>query len=187
MRISDLLVLIYMAAGLATVEVSAAEHSSIGEMHPPVIAQLGRSRAVVLFLKNNFKDEGKGSFVGAEVFYIALTANKPVLKYVWKVRAEQIISVFFYDWKSESRLGRSMYVLTKSRLSNSAFEGASYSTMEFSLVEEQGEFKIMFFPKDLQEPALQNCLEGADLLDGKKKVCQYKDSEAVKRYFRSLR
>ena len=80
-----------------------------------------------------------------------------------------------------------MYVLTKSRLSNSAFEGASYSTMEFSLVEEQGEFKIMFFPKDLQEPALQNCLEGADLLDGKKKVCQYKDSEAVKSCFRSLR
>ena len=187
MRISDLLVLIYMAAGLATVEVSAAEHSSIGEMHPPVIAKLGQSRAVVLFLKNNYKDEGNGFFVGAEVFYMASTASKPVLKYVWKVRAEQIISVFFYDWKSESRLGRSMYVLTKSRLSNSAFEGASYSTMEFSLVEEQGEFKIMFFPKDLQEPALQNCLEGADLLDGKKKVCQYKDSEAVKSCFRSLR
>ena len=186
MRISDLLVLIYMAAGLATVEVSAAEHSSIGEMHPPVIVQLGRSRAVVLFLKNNFKDEGKGSFVGAEVFYMASTASKPVLKYVWKVRAEQIISVFFYDWKSAPRLGRSMYVLTKSRLSNSAFEGVSFSTMEFSLVEEKGELKIMFFPKDLQEPALQNCLEGQDLLEAKKKVCKYQDSESVKNYFRSL-
>lgn len=136
MKISDLFVLIYMFAGLATLEVSAAEHFSIGEMHPPVIAKLGQSKAVVLFLKNNFKDEGNGFFVGAEVFYMALTANKPVLEYVWKVRAEQIISVFFYDWKSAPRLGRSMYVLTKSRLSNSAFEGASFSTLEFSLVEE---------------------------------------------------
>lgn len=44
----------------------------------------------------------------------------------------------------------------------------------------------MFFPKDLQEPELQNCLEGQDLLEARKKVCKYQDSEAVKSYFRSL-
>jgi len=161
----------------------AAETPSIGELHPPVVAAVGQQKIVVYFLKNNLKDKIKDVHVAdAEIFYSSMNADKPTLNYVWKIEGEQITSVFFYEWKSPDRSGKTMYVLTKSKLSNSEFDGVMYSTMELPIIKDGDKLSVSFFPGDSSDSILQNCREGRELATGKNAICAYKDAGSIKKY-----
>ncbi len=75
-----------------------------------------------------------------------------------------------------------MYVLTKSHLSSASFEGVTYSTMEFPIIENSNSLIISFFSKDLPDPVLENCNEGRDLIRDKFIECAYKNAATIKKH-----
>ena len=165
----------------------AADYSSIGVLHPPVVVSVEQQKISVFFLKNNLKSRVEGMHVAnAEIFVFPMNFGQPELKYVWKVEGEQIVSVFFYDWKSQNRSGKSMYVLTRSRLLNDVFDGATYSTMELPIIKDGDKLSVSFFPGESGDPYLHSCNEGWDLVTGKAVQCGYKDADSIKKYFSSL-
>ena len=171
------------AVGFLISDVWAAEVPSIGELHPPVVAAVGQQKIVVFFLKNNLMDRIKDAHIAdAEVFYSSMNSDKPTLSYVWKIEGEQIASVFFYEWRSPDRSGKKMYILTKSKLFNSEFDGVTYSTLELSLITDGGQLSVSFFPGDSSDSVLQNCREGRELATGKNVLCAYKDAGSIKKY-----
>lgn len=157
----------------------------VGELHPPVVVSDKNEKIAVFFLKNNFKTSIANDHIATgEIYYFQIQPLAPELKYVWKVEGDQISSVFFYNWKTPDRVGRSMYVLTKTSVSNQAFEGASYSTMEFPLISESGNLSLSFFPGDHQDSRLQNCYEGRHIESNKVATCAYKDASNIKKYLK---
>ena len=173
--------------GLFSQSTSAEDAQTIGQLHPPVIASLGDQKITVFFLKNNLKGKVADAQIPyAEIFYSPIDAARPSLNYAWKVEGEQIASVFFYERKSPSRAGKSMYVLTKSKISNSEFEGVAYSTIELPLIKSDDKLSLAFFSGDPEDPSLQNCNDGRDLTTGKDIVCPYKDAASIKSYLASL-
>lgn len=174
----------FVVFGFVASNVFADAAPTIGEFHPTVVASLGEEKIAVFFLKNSLKAIAKEEHVAdAEIYYSSLSSGKPSLNYVWKVEGDQIASVFFYEWKSPARAGKSMFVLTKRKLSNSAFDGIAYSVMEFQIRRDGGSVSLLHFSGDLPDPALDNCMEGADLVTGNKVVCAYKDAASIKNYF----
>lgn len=170
----------------AAMQVPAADGSDpryVGELHPPVMASDKDNKIVVFFLKNNFKKSIVNTHVASgEIYYFQVQPLASELKYAWKVEGDQISSVFFYDWKNPERAGRSMYVLTKTAVSNKAFEGVSYSAMELPLISEGDKLSLNFFPGDPQDSRLQNCYEGRYLENSKIVTCPYKDASKIKKY-----
>ena len=155
----------------------------VGELHPPVMVSDKGNKIAVFFLKNNFKNSISNIHVATgEIYYFQVQPLTPELKYVWKVEGEQISSVFFYDWKTPERAGRSMYVLTKTVVSNQIFEGVSYSVMELPVISEGNKLSLNFFPGDLQDSKLQNCYEGLYLEESKTVTCAYKNANDIKKY-----
>ncbi|UQS13384.1 hypothetical protein [Pseudomonas sp. HS6] len=174
----------FVAFGFVASNVFADAAPTLSEFHPTVVASLGEEKIAVFFLKNSLKALAKEEHVAdAEIYYSSLSSGKPSLNYVWKVEGDQIASVFFYEWKSPARAGKSMFVLTKRKVSNSAFDGFAYSVMELPIRREGGSVSLLHFSGDLPDPALDNCLEGADLVAGNKVVCAYKDAASIKNYF----
>lgn len=76
-----------------------------------------------------------------------------------------------------------MYVLTKTAISNRAFQGYSYAVMEFPVVFEESGLSLGFFLGDHPDPKLINCYEGVYLDDKRKVSCEYKNAGAIKKYF----
>lgn len=186
LKVFKFYIAVVSVVGISMQSAWADENPSIGELHPPVVASVGDQKITVFFLKNNLKGQIEGRHVAnAEIFYSPMNSAKPTLSYVWKVEGDQIASVFFYDWKSPDRGGRSMFVLTESKLSNNEFDGVTYSTMELSLVKEGDKLSVVFFPGEPSDPVLQNCNEGRDLAAGNNVVCNYKDAGSIKKYLAS--
>jgi len=173
--------------GLLTQPAWASDPQTIGELHPPVVASLGDQKITVFFLKNNLKGQVREGHVPyAEIFYTSMNAVKPSLNYVWKVEGEQIASVFFFERKFPEQSGKSMFVLTKQKVSHSQFEGYSYSVLELSLVKDGGQLALRFFSGDPPAPELQNCLDGRNLADDVKVECAYKDAASIKKRLADL-
>ncbi|WP_339466453.1 MULTISPECIES: hypothetical protein [unclassified Pseudomonas] len=186
-RFSGFLCAIGLMAGLSAQLALAGDPQTIGELHPPVVASLGGQQITVLFLKNNLKEQATGVHVPtAEIFYSALNAAKPTLNYVWKVEGEQIASVFFFEHKSPARAGKSMFVLTKNKISHSHFEGDSYSVLELPLFKDGDQLSMQFFRGDPPEPEFQNCRDGLDLEDDIEVECAYKDAASIKQRLADL-
>ncbi|WP_322845267.1 hypothetical protein [Pseudomonas sp. B33.4] len=172
-----------LMVGLSAQPSLAEDPQTIGELHPPVVASVGDQKITVFFLKNNLKDLERVIHVpDAEIFYAPINAVTPSLNYVWKVEGEQIASVFFFERKFPERAGKSMFVLTESRESNSGFRGVSYSTQELHLVESGGRLSLEFFRGNAYPPELQNCYEGRDLDKGVDVECAYKDAASIKKF-----
>ncbi|MPR04668.1 hypothetical protein F0169_22900 [Pseudomonas sp. MAFF 212408] len=173
----------FFALAFVIQNVWALDAPTIAEMHPPVAVSLGQQKISILFLKNNLKLLAKDIHVPeAEVFYFSNISGKPSFNYVWKIEGDEIASVFFYDWVSPEKQGKSMYVLTKSRLSSKEFEGFTYSTMEFPIVKDGESLTVSFFPKDLPDEVLQNCNEGRNLISGEAVHCKYKNAADIKKH-----
>ena len=173
--------------GLSTQSALAGDPQTIGELHPPVVASLGGQKITVFFLKNNLKEQAAGVHVpAAEIFYSALSAAKPTLNYVWKVEGEQIASVFFFERKSPARAGKSMFVLTKNKISHSHFEGDSYSVLELPLFKDGDQLSMQFFRGDPPEPEFQNCRDGLNLEDDVEVECAYKDAASIRKRLAEL-
>ncbi|PIF50198.1 hypothetical protein CLU80_2560 [Pseudomonas sp. 29] len=165
----------------------ASDPQTIGELHPPVVASLGDQKITVFFLKNNLKGQVREGHVPyAEIFYITTNAVKPSLNYVWKVEGEQIASVFFFERKFPEQSGKSMFVLTKQKVSHSQFEGDSYSVLELPLVKDGEQLALRFFSGDPPDPELENCLDGRNLADDVKVECAYKDATSIKKRLADL-
>ncbi|QHC98489.1 hypothetical protein PspR84_28890 [Pseudomonas sp. R84] len=165
----------------------ASDPQTIGELHPPVVASLGDQKITVFFLKNNLKGQVREGHVPyAEIFYTTTNAVKPSLNYVWKVEGEQIASVFFFERKFPEQAGKSMFVLTKQKVSHSQFEGDSYSVLELPLVKDGDQLALRFFSGDPADPELQNCLDGLNLADDVKVECAYKDAASIKKRLADL-
>jgi hypothetical protein len=165
----------------------ASDPQTIGELHPPVVASLGDQKITVFFLKNNLKGQVKEGHVPyAELFYTSMSAVKPSLNYVWKVEGEQIASVFFFERKFPEQAGKSMFVLTKQKVSHSQFEGDSYSVLELPLVKDGEQLALRFFSGDPPDPELENCLDGLNLADDVKVECAYKDAASIKKRLEDL-
>ena len=176
----------FMVALLAQ-QAIASDPQTIGELHPPVIASLGDQKITVFFLKNNLKGQVKEGHVPyAEIFYTSMNAVKPSLNYVWKVEGEQIASVFFFERKFPEQAGKSMFVLTKQKVSHSQFEGDSYSVLELPLVKDGDHLALRFFSGDPPDPELENCLDGLNLADDVKVECAYKDATSIKKRLADL-
>lgn len=176
----------FMVALLAQ-QAIASDPQTIGELHPPVIASLGDQKITVFFLKNNLKGQVKEGHVPyAEIFYTSMNAVKPSLNYVWKVEGEQIASVFFFERKFPEQAGKSMFVLTKQKVSHSQFEGDSYSVLELPLVKDGDQLALRFFSSDPPDPELQNCLDGLNLEDDVAVECAYKDAASIKKRLAEL-
>lgn len=158
----------------------------VAELHPPVVAKYKGAEIIVLFTKSNMKNEIHSLPVpDGEIFYISKQPFIPKLNYVWKIEDEEVSSVFFYEWKTQPKAGKSLFLLTRSTLSDSLFSGYVYSVMEFSLIKEGSQLSLAFFPGDLQESALTNCRDGRDLSTGKTVICPYKTAASVKSYLSS--
>lgn len=158
----------------------------VAELHPPVIAEYEGAEIIVLFTKSNMKNEIHNTHVpDGEVFYISRRPFIPKLNYVWKIEDEEVSSVFFYEWKTQPKAGKTLFLLTRNRLSNSSFSGYEYSVMEFPLIKEGSQLSLAFFPGDIQESALTNCRDGRDLSTGKTVICPYKTAASVKNYLSS--
>ncbi|WP_449122543.1 hypothetical protein [Pseudomonas sp. MPG01] len=165
----------------------ASDPQTIGELHPPVVASLGDQKITVFFLKNNLKGQVREGHVPyAEIFYTTTNAVKPSLNYVWKVEGEQIASVFFFERKFPEQAGKSMFVLTKQKVSHSQFEGDSYSVLELPLVKDGDQLALRFFSGDPPDPELENCLDGLNLADDVKVECAYKDAASIKKRLADL-
>lgn len=165
----------------------ASDPQTIGELHPPVVASLGDQKITVFFLKNNLKGQMREGHVPyAEIFYTTTNAVKPSLNYVWKVEGEQIASVFFFERKFPEQAGKSMFVLTKQKVSHSQFEGDSYSVLELPLVKDGEQLALRFFSGDPPDPELENCLDGLNLADDVKVECAYKDAASIKKRLEDL-
>ncbi|WP_348970321.1 hypothetical protein [Pseudomonas atacamensis] len=165
----------------------ASDPQTIGELHPPVVASLGDQKITVFFLKNNLKGQVREGHVPyAEIFYTTTNAVKPSLNYVWKVEGEQIASVFFFERKFPEQAGKSMFVLTKQKVSHSQFEGDSYSVLELPLVKDREQLALRFFSGDPPDPELENCLDGRNLADDVKVECAYKDATSIKKRLADL-
>lgn len=157
-----------------------------GELHPPIMISEKNKKTVILFLKNNLKDEIKTAHVAnGEIYYLQVQPIIPELNYVWKVEGDQISSVFFYEWTSPERAGKSMYLLTKTMISNNLFEGVSYSVTEFPILLEGEKLSLNFFPGDIQDSKLQNCHDGVNLKDNTSIICPYKTAHSIKKYLES--
>lgn len=158
----------------------------IGELHPPVQVSDNGAEIVVLFTKNNMKNVISNSHVAhGEIFYISTQPFSAKLNYVWKIEDEEIVSVFFHEWKNPSRGGKSLYLLTRRALSNDAFSGHVFSTMELPLIQENNSLSLIFFPGDLQDTTLTNCYDGRDLIKSKAITCLYKNAGSIKKYLAS--
>lgn len=120
-----------------------------------------------------------------EVFYISRKPFIPKLNYVWKIEDEEVSSVFFYEWKTQPKAGKSLFLLTRRTLSDSLCSGYVYSVIEFPLIKEKNQISLAFFPGDLQESALTNCRDGRDLSTGKTVICPYKTAASIKSYLSS--
>jgi hypothetical protein len=165
----------------------ASDPQTIGELHPPVVASLGDQKITVFFLKNNLKGQVREGHVPyAEIFYTTTNAVKPSLNYVWKVEGEQIASVFFFERKFLEQAGKSMFVLTKQKVSHIQFEGYSYSVLELPLFKDGDQLALRFFSGDPPDPELQNCLDGRNLADDVKVECAYKDAASIKKRLADL-
>lgn len=176
----------FMVALLAQ-QAIASDPQTIGQLHPPVIASLGDQKITVFFLKNNLKGQVKEGHVPyAEIFYTSMNAVKPSLNYVWKVEGEQIASVFFFERKFPEQAGKSMFVLTKQKVSHSQFEGDSYSVLELPLVKDGDHLALRFFSGDPPDPELENCLDGLNLADDVKVECAYMDATSIKKRLADL-
>lgn len=179
-------VLILQITLSAAMQVLAADGSDpryVGELHPPVIVSDKGKNMAVFFLKSNFKNSIANTHVATgEIYYFQIEPLIPELKYAWKVEGDQVSSVFFYDWKTPERAGRSMYVLTKTVVSNRIFEGLSYTVMELPVISEGDKLSLNFFPGDLQDSKLQNCYEGVYLEENKTVTCAYKNASDIKKY-----
>lgn len=185
LKMSKLLLalLVYLAATMQALAVGSNDSRYVGELHPSVIVSEKDRKVVVVFLKSNFKNSIEGAHVATgEIYYLQVQPLVPALKYVWKVEGDQISSVFFFDWKTPGKSGRSMYVLTKNIVSNQVFEGYSYSVMELPIILDGNELSLNFFPGDLQDSKLQNCYEGLYLEEGKVVSCAYKSAGDIKEY-----
>lgn len=181
--IFDVVKMCAFAFGLLIQNAWASDEPTIGELHPPVVISIGQQKISLFFLKNNLKTGATDIHVpDAEVFYSSTFSKKPSFNYVWKIEGDEIVSVFFYDWRSPEKKGKAMYVLTKSRLLNSEFEGVSYSTMEFPIIENGKNVTVSFFPKDLPDAVLQNCSEGRNLISGESVSCIYKNAGDIKKH-----
>lgn len=164
----------------------ALDVPTIGELHPPVVASIEQQKVSVFFLKNNLKGGATDVHVpSAEVFYSSIVSNRPSFNYVGKIEGDEIASVFFYDWMSPEKKGKSMYVLTKSHASSTTFEGVTYTTMEFPIIKDGNNVTVSFFPKDLPDAVLQNCSEGRNLINGEPISCAYKNPVDIKKYLAS--
>lgn len=169
--------------GLSIQSVWALGMPTIGEMHPPVVIAIEQQKTAVFFLKNNLRREDSSAALSyVEVFYSSIFANKPSFDYVWKIEADEIVSVFFYDWMSPEKKGKSMYVLVKNRLSSNDFKGVVYSAVEFPVIRSSQNLVVSFFQKDLPDPMLQTCHEGRNLINGEVINCAYKSAKDIKRY-----
>lgn len=158
----------------------------VAELHPPVIAEYEGAEIIVLFTKSNMKNDIHNAHVpDGEVFYISRRPFIPKLNYVWKIEDEEVSSVFFYEWKTQPKAGKSLFLLTRNRLSNNSFSGYEYSVIEFPLIKEGSQLSLVFFPGDLQESTLTNCRDGRDLSSGKTVTCPYKTAASVKNYLSS--
>lgn len=167
--------------GFSSQPALAKDLQTIEQMHPPVVASVGEQKITVLFLKNTLKGQTKGAYVpDGEVFYATMSATKPKLTYVAPVNGEQIASVFFFERKFPERAGKSLYVLTKNKESNSGFEGYSYSTLELPLIKDGDQLSLGFFRSDLPDPELQNCRDGRNLEAGVDVECAYKGAASIK-------
>lgn len=155
----------------------------IGELHPPVMVSEDNKKLVVYFLKSNFKNSISEAHIAAgEIFYVQVHPLKADLKYIWKIEGEEVTSVFFYDWKTPSRAGKTMYVLTRSPISSNHFNGVLYSTLAIPIISEGDTLSLIFFPGDPQDPKLQSCYEGIYLETKKATHCTYKNAGAIKKY-----
>ncbi len=184
LKLSKIRCIFAMVISLVVSNVLADAAPTLSEFHPAVVASVGEKKIAVFFLKNSLKKLVNGEYVAdAEIYYSPIGSDKTFFKYVWKVEGDQIASVFFYDWKSPERRGKSMYVLVKSKLSDSAFDGFSYSVMELPLRVDGENASLLYFTGDPSDPALENCKDGKDLVSGAKVVCSYKDAASIKKYF----
>lgn len=164
----------------------ASDLHYVAELHPPVIAEYEGAEIIVLFTKNNMKNDIHNVPVpSGEVFYMSRRPFIPKLNYVWKIEGEEVSSVFFYEWKTQPKAGKSLFLLTRNLLSNSSFSGYVYSVIEFPLIKEGSQLSLAFFPGDLQESALTNCRDGRDLSTGETVICPYKTAASVKSYLSS--
>jgi hypothetical protein len=155
----------------------------IGELHPPVVVSEDNKKLVVYFLKSNFKNSISEAHIAAgEIFYVQVHPLNADLKYIWKIEGEEVTSVFFYDWKTPSRAGKTMYVLTRSPISSNHFNGVLYSTLAIPIISEGDTLSLIFFPGDPQDPKLQSCYEGIYLETKKATNCTYKNAGAIKKY-----
>ncbi|WP_207284956.1 hypothetical protein [Pseudomonas sp. FW300-N2A2] len=173
--------------GFSSQPALAKDLQTIEQMHPPVVASVGEQKITVLFLKNTLKGQTKGVYVpDGEVFYATMSVTKPKLIYVAPVNGEQIASVFFFERKFPERAGKSLYVLTKNKESNSGFEGYSYSTLELALIKDGDQLSLRFFRGDLPDSELQNCRDGRNLETGVDVECAYKDAASIKKRLAEL-
>lgn len=173
--------------GFSSQRAFAEDLQTIEQMHPPVVASVGEQKITVLFLKNTLKGQTKGVYVpDGEVFYGTMNAREPKLTYVAPLHGEKIASVFFFERRLPERAGKSLYVLTTSKESNSAFEGYSYSTQEFPLIKEGDGVSLRFFRGDPPDPELQNCRDGRDFENKVDVVCAFKDASSIKQRMADL-
>lgn len=183
-KILPVALLVFCLSGLSST--IAGDLPYITELHPPVVIEYEGAEIIVLFTKSSMKNEIHSLHVPyGEVFYISSRPFIPRLNYVWKIEDEEIASVFFHEWKSKLKVGKSLLLLTRSRVMNSLFNGYVYSITEFPLIKEKGRLSLEFFIGDAQDSALTNCRDGRDLLTGKVVTCPYKTAESVKSYLSS--
>lgn len=179
--------LLGLIIGFPTHLALAQDLQTIEELHPPVLASFGEQGITVFFLKNTLKGQVTDVYVpNGEIFYATLSPPRPALNYVAAVIGEQITSVFFFERKFSERTGKSMFVLTKNKQSNSVFEGYSYSTQELPLMKDGDQLSLRFFRGDPPDPELQNCREGRDLEKKVNVVCSYKDAASIKKRLAAL-
>jgi hypothetical protein len=183
---------VFLLGLLACVETASSSEEYVsdrrytGELHPPVIASWGDDKIAVLFLKNEFKNSIADHYVAdGEMYYFSLRPLAPKLEYVWKIEGDEVVSVFFYEWKSPVRTGKSMFLLAKDIVSNAAFEGVSYSVTEFPLIKDGNGLELVYFKGGHQDDRLRNCLDGIDHEKNKTLSCEYKNAGSVKRYLKS--
>lgn len=162
-------------------------YMSIG--HPPIFIEEEGFKSVLIFLKNNLKNEilkegvkdnkqvipfGYHIFDGS-IYQIRLSDKK--MQFVGPIFGEEILSVFTH--RNKENHDRSVYVLSKTKIND---ETHDYNIYEYRIIKEKAGLFIHWFPTEPTIIQFDHCYDGGLDYFGEPQVCPFKDAASIKRF-----
>lgn len=153
-----------------------ADNASLKHFYPDYNIVNNENTIRLVFIKNN----DSSSFEKAKVY--AVNKNNEE-EYITKIVDDEVVSVFQGDGIAN---GKSVYLITRSKIRDNIKNGYYYNTTELPIIESNEGVHVRFFKGDPLERALQNCFDSIENSNNKVIKCNYKTQDAVNQYIAAI-